>query len=113
MVTAASQSLLLVFALHGCKHKSAPRVANGIGIIPGGAQSPRRRDRNECQTMTEIHPADTSTPRAAPLRVAARDDARHDPLDGRTLYVLGFGIAGGILANAIPLVYFASLYASR
>ena len=63
--------------------------------------------------MTEVHPADTRKSRAAPPRAAARDDARQDPLDGRTLYVLGFGIAGGILANAIPLVYFASLYASR
>jgi hypothetical protein len=64
-------------------------------------------------TMTHILPADTRKLRAVPLRAAARDDARQDPLDGRTLYVLGFGIAGGILANATPLVYFASLYASR
>src|SRR5690348_9399651 len=84
-----------------------------IGITPGCAQSPRRKGSQECQTMSELHPANTSRPRAAPLRAAARDDARQDPLDGRTLYVLGFGIAGGILANAIPLVYFASLYASR
>lgn len=63
--------------------------------------------------MIEVHPANTPKRRTAPPSVASRDDTRQDPLDGRTLYVLGFGIAGAILANAIPLVYFASLYASR
>jgi hypothetical protein len=30
----------------------------------------------------------------------------------RVLYVLGFGIAGAILTNAIVFVYFAAFYAS-
>ena len=35
-----------------------------------------------------------------------------DPAGCRTLYVLGFGIAGAILANTLVFIYFASLYAS-
>jgi hypothetical protein len=59
--------------------------------------------------MAEIHAADRPKRPAAPVTVASRDDARQDALDGRTLYVLGFGIVGAILADAIALVYFASL----
>jgi len=42
----------------------------------------------------------------------SHDHDQQDPREWRTLYVLGFGIAGAILANALLLVYFASLYAS-
>ena len=62
--------------------------------------------------MTKIYPASRFKRRTAPLAVASRDDTRQDALDARTLYVLGFGIVGAILAEAIPLVYFASLYSS-
>jgi hypothetical protein len=62
--------------------------------------------------MTEVYPINRPKRPTAPLTAASRDDARQDALDGRTLYVLGFGIVGAILANAIPLIYFASLYAS-
>lgn len=62
--------------------------------------------------MIEIYPANKLKRPTAPLVVASRDDTRQDALDGRTLYVLGFGIVGAILADAIPLVYFASLYSS-
>jgi hypothetical protein len=62
--------------------------------------------------MTEtVSTSGTKRP-IARLVAASRDDIRDDPLDGRTLYVLGFGIAGAILANASLLIYFASLYAS-
>jgi len=62
--------------------------------------------------MTEIGPA-KRTKRASPLLpVAPRDDTRPDPLEGSTLYVLGFGIAGAILTNTVLLFYFVSLYAS-
>jgi hypothetical protein len=37
------------------------------------------------------------------------DDAKQDPLEGRTLYVLGLSIAGAILANGVLLIYFTSL----
>lgn len=41
----------------------------------------------------------------------SRDDIR-DPADYQTLYVLGFGIAGAIVANALVFIYFALFYAS-
>jgi hypothetical protein len=62
--------------------------------------------------MTEIDPAKRTEGATLPLPVLPRDNAPHDPHEGRTLYVLGFGVAGAILANAIVLIYFASLYAS-
>jgi hypothetical protein len=54
--------------------------------------------------MTENTPAqetEVSTPTGA--------DFSRDSADGRTLYVLGFSVAGAILVNAILLIYFASL----
>ena len=39
-------------------------------------------------------------------------DARPDPNGWRMLYVLGFGVAGAILADGFLLVYFSSHYAS-
>jgi hypothetical protein len=36
----------------------------------------------------------------------SRDDIR-DPADYRMLYVLGFGIAGAIVTNALVSIYFA------
>jgi hypothetical protein len=41
----------------------------------------------------------------------SRDDIR-DPADHRMLYVLGFSIAGAIVANALVFLYFASFYPS-
>ena len=43
--------------------------------------------------------------------IISRDGIR-DPADYRTLYVLGFGIAGAIVTNALVLIYFAFFYAS-
>jgi hypothetical protein len=58
---------------------------------------------------------DTVSTTKRPTRVPIVDSPDHDQKDSsewRTLYVLGFGIAGAILANALLLVCFASLYAS-
>ena len=44
--------------------------------------------------------------------VGSRDHDQKDPSEWRTLYVLGVGIAGAILANALLFVCFASLSAS-
>ena len=41
----------------------------------------------------------------------SRDDAR-DMADRRVLYVLGFGIVGAIVTNALVFIYFALFYAS-
>ena len=40
--------------------------------------------------------------------VCSRDDA--DPSGHRVLYVLGLGIAGAVVSNAIVFIYFASFY---
>jgi hypothetical protein len=47
----------------------------------------------------------------APIMIS-QDDARQDPMGYRVLYVLGFGLAGAILANVLVFIYFASFYAS-
>jgi hypothetical protein len=44
--------------------------------------------------------------------VGSGDHDQKDLSEWRTLYVLGFGIAGAILANALLFVCFTSLYAS-
>lgn len=44
--------------------------------------------------------------------VSSPDHDQKDPGEWRTVYVLGFGIAGAILANALLFVCFASLSAS-
>jgi hypothetical protein len=59
--------------------------------------------------MTDIDPAKTTKHQPPPLIVASRDDAQQDQLEDRTLYILGFGMAGAILANAILLIHFVSL----
>ena len=41
----------------------------------------------------------------------SRDDTR-DHADHRMLYVLGFGLAGAIVTNALAFIYFAVVYAS-
>ena len=46
----------------------------------------------------------------APIPIA-RDDTR-DHADHRVLYVLGLGIAGAIVTNALVFIYFAVVYAS-
>lgn len=33
-----------------------------------------------------------------------------DPTENRTLYVLGFGVLGAILANTLIVIYIASFY---
>jgi hypothetical protein len=37
------------------------------------------------------------------------DDAQRDPLEGRTLYVLGLSVGGAIVASGMLLIYFTSL----
>jgi hypothetical protein len=62
--------------------------------------------------MTESDLTNRSKRSITPLIVGSRDHSRPDPLDGRSLYVLGFGVAGAVLVNAILLIYFVSLYSS-
>jgi hypothetical protein len=42
----------------------------------------------------------------------SQDAARQGPMGHQVLYVLGFGLAGAIFANALVFIYFAGLYAS-
>ena len=53
----------------------------------------------------------TECPTRVPI-VGSHDHDQKDSGERRTLYVLGFGIAGAILANVLLLVCFASLSAS-
>jgi hypothetical protein len=67
--------------------------------------------------MSELNPAETNTSRRAYLDTQApiiisREDLRQDPAGRRTLYVLGFGIAGAIITNMAVFTYFTSFYAS-
>jgi hypothetical protein len=58
---------------------------------------------------------DTVSTTECPTRVPIASSGDHDqkdPSEWRTLYVLGFGIAGAILANALLFAYFASLSVS-
>ena len=47
----------------------------------------------------------------APIMIY-QDDLRQDAAGYRVLYVLGFGIAGAIFANAAIFAYFALFYTS-
>jgi hypothetical protein len=47
----------------------------------------------------------------API-VISQDDTRQDPAGHRVLYVLGFGIAGAIFANAVIFAYVSLFYVS-
>jgi hypothetical protein len=67
--------------------------------------------------MTKSDSAETQNSKRAHFATPApsmisHDDPRQDPAGRRTLYVLGFGIAGAILSNMLVFVYFASFYAS-
>jgi hypothetical protein len=53
----------------------------------------------------------TKCPTRVPI-VGSGDQDQKDPSEWRTLYVLGFGIAGAVVANALLFLCFASLYAS-
>jgi hypothetical protein len=46
----------------------------------------------------------------APIMIS-QDDARQDPEGRRVLFILGFGLAGAIFANAAIFAYFALFYA--
>ena len=64
--------------------------------------------------MTKIQTLETDpASETSPLDQAAgppRYKTYSDPIENRTLYVLGFGVLGAILANTIVLIYVASFY---
>jgi hypothetical protein len=66
--------------------------------------------------MTKSHSTKARICERAPFAMQApiisHDDSQQDPAGQRTLYGLGFGIAGAILANMLVFIYFASFYAS-
>jgi len=78
-----------------------------IGINTARARSPSANELD----LTE-QPARERAGFAARVPISiSRDDTR-DPADHRMLYVLGFGIAGAIVTNALVFIYFAVVYAS-
>jgi hypothetical protein len=60
------------------------------------------------QTL-ETDPASETSP-LDQAAVPPRYKTYSDPSENRTLYVLGFGVLGAILANTIVLIYVASFY---
>ena len=42
----------------------------------------------------------------------SQDERYRDPGENRTLYVLGFGVLGAILADTLVLIYLASFHTS-
>jgi hypothetical protein len=61
--------------------------------------------------LTEHHARERAGFAARTPISISRDDT-HDHADHRVLYVLGFGIAGAIVTNALVFIYFAVVYAS-
>jgi hypothetical protein len=61
--------------------------------------------------LTEQHARERAGFAARAPISTSRDDTR-DHADHRVLYVLGFGIAGAIVTNALVFIYFAAVYAS-
>jgi hypothetical protein len=61
--------------------------------------------------LTEQHAAERARFAArVPIAISQCDTC--DSADHRVLYVLGFGIAGAIVMNALVFIYFAAFYAS-
>jgi hypothetical protein len=58
----------------------------------------------------EAHRLDRPLARV-PIAIS-QDDARQGPIGHQVLYVLGFGLAGAILANALVFIYFTSFYSA-
>jgi hypothetical protein len=61
--------------------------------------------------LTELHARERIGFAARVPISTSRDDTR-DHADHRVLYVLGFGIAGAIVTNALVFIYFAVIYAT-
>jgi len=66
--------------------------------------------------MTVFESAETPISRrahpASEAPIIISQDAQQDPEERRALYILGFGTAGAIFANAAIFAYFALLYAA-
>src|SRR5258708_17602691 len=102
-------------AAHECV-SSLRRLLN-IGINAARASSPWANGHIRSLAMsklalTEQHARErVGFAARVPISIS-RDDSR-DHADHRMLYVLAFRIAGAVLTNARPFIYFASVYASR
>jgi hypothetical protein len=59
--------------------------------------------------MAEIHSVKTTRLSNRQPSATFSDDTQQDPLEGRTLYVLGLSVGGAIVASGILLIYFTSL----
>jgi hypothetical protein len=59
--------------------------------------------------MAEIHSLKTTRLSNRQPSATFSDDVQRDPLEGRTLYVLGLSVGGAIVASGILLIYFTWL----
>jgi hypothetical protein len=66
---------------------------------------------SETKTIARRGASGTQFPRQ-PAPVSSRDETYRDPAEKRTLYVLGFGVLGAIVADTIVLIFFSTFYTS-
>jgi hypothetical protein len=60
----------------------------------------------------QTHPESHAQLPMQPASVSPQAQTCRAPAGHRTLYVLGFGLLGAILTNALVFIYFASFYPS-
>jgi hypothetical protein len=95
----------------------APTVAEGDPIFSSGdenAKQPKARTATPAiviRRMGMLTKITTACALAKAPTTISQDDAQPDPMGHRVLYVLGFGLAGAILANMLVFIYFISFYA--
>jgi len=86
---------------------------------PRGSRGPYVRGSPDQTAELAMNKIKTVTTRVSgagsPLQstaVPSQDERYRDSGENRTLYVLGFGVLGAILADTLVLIYFASFYTS-
>jgi hypothetical protein len=101
-------------AAHECV-SSLRRLLN-IGINAARASSPSVNGHIRSLAMSKLDLTEQHAREragfAARVPISISRDDTCDPADHRVLYVLGFGIAGAIVTNALVFIYFAVVYAS-
>jgi hypothetical protein len=95
---------------------SSLRSLLNIGINAARARSPSANSHMGSLAMSKLDLTEQHARERAgfaePVPISiSRDDTR-DHANHRMLYVLGFGIAGAIVTNALVFIYFAVVYAS-
>jgi hypothetical protein len=96
---------------------SSLRSLLNIGINAARARSPSANSHMGSLAMSKLDLTEQHARERAgfaePVPISiSRDDTRDHANHRMLLYVLGFGIAGAIVTNALVFIYFAVVYAS-